>query len=273
MLSVPSQSRAAARAASRASAVGPARPDRGFHRVAVHPARVHGQEHDHLGDQAGQIRFEYSRGAHRDRAEDADVHRHVLARVELLGRRRIRGGRGQRGALQPARRIEQFHDRVVLLGGQQLGLHIEAEQPGQQPSFGSDFPGPGAARDVAGEQVASRGLVPGLGQREQPGALPQRRRNRADQVVRRPAGRIGGWPPARPGARGGHVRGGRGGPGLHRGQRLVQRVHYLDPVRRDVGQFRAEPDQGQPHPVRPAVGGQLHGHRGQHGGDHRAPGR
>ena len=197
MLSVPSQSRAAARAASRASRSVPRGQIAASTALRCTPPGMHGQEHDHLGDQADQIRFEHAWGAHRDRAEDADVHRHIVARVELLGRRRIRGGRGQRGALHPARRVEQFHDRVVLPGGQQLGLHIEAEQPGQQPSVGSDFPGPGAAWDIAGEQVASRGLVPGLGQREQPGALPQRRRNRADQVVRRPAGRIGGWP-ARP---------------------------------------------------------------------------
>ena len=52
------------------------------------------------------------------------------------------------------------------------------------------------------------------------------------------------------------------------GQRLGERRDRGDPVGRELGEIGAEADQGNAHLVRPAVGGELHGH-GRQGGGHR----
>ena len=170
---------------------------------------------------------------------------------QVPGGRRIRERGAERHPLELLSHPEQVHHRRVLLGWQQLRLHVQPEQPGPQPPLLGNLPRPGRPRDVAGDHISRGRGGPSPGQGEQLLPLVGGRGYRRDEVMRRPG---------LPGQ--GFVR--QLGPGHQRRQRLGERAHRGDLPGSEHGQVGTEAHQGDADGAGPAVGHQFHRHRRQH---------
>ena len=109
---------------------------------------------------------------------------------QVLRRSRVQRRRGERHPFRLGRHGEQVHQGLVLPVRDELGLHVQAEFPGQQPALRRHLPGPGGAGNVPGHHIAGRGRAAGPGYPGQPATLLRGGRHRADQVVRGPGVRV-----------------------------------------------------------------------------------
>ncbi len=183
--------------------------------------------------------------------------------------------RGGRRSVGPALRVgldEQLDHRLLFGRRQHLGVEFEPEQRGEQPALAGDLHLPGCARQFVGlgaDEVADAQPAGVGGEFGEPTGVLGRGLSGQQHQVRGPTGVLRG-----PGAAGEHgvVPGGaqRAAPlprlGLHGLEERLDAVEVAQAAGSERGQVLTEADEGDGHAVRPAVGGEFGGDRGENGG-------